>query len=224
VLHSETHTQSAGEHQTPSRLAKRTCPTNASRDQEWAQVLRAQAGDHEAFAELLRPHMGKVYRITLKITNSHEDAEDAAQEAYINAYKYIRTFQGGSRFSSWLIRIAINEARMKLRKRRTANYVSLDDSSMSEEHDVMPRDIAATSLPPDSLYQRKETRERLVAAIQEMRPTSRDIVFLRGLQEQSVSEAAKLLDVSISAVKTRFRRARLELREQLSGQLAAWAS
>jgi RNA polymerase sigma-70 factor, ECF subfamily len=207
-----------------SGLPTTQIPLHTAPAEEWALVERARAGDQEAFAELIRPHTGKVYRITLKITQCHEDAEDAAQEALLNAYKYLGTFQGGSRFSSWLVRIAINEARMKLRKRRTANHVSLEDLPAGQDQPALPHTIAGAWTHPDSMYQQAEARELLMAAIKRMRPALRDTVVLRGLHEQSESEAAKLLDLSISAVKTRFRRGRLELREQLASNMVAWAS
>lgn len=182
-------------------------------------VSQARTGDNAAFSKLVRPYMRKAYHVALKITGNKEDAEDAAQQTLLKAYAHIDQFHGDARFSSWLIRIAINEARMKVRKRRSEDfYLSYD---VAPDRGVSPLELlcAGESSHPEALYSRRETQRVLRDAIDGLRSSSRVVVWLLGLQERQTKEAARILNLSESAVKTRFLRARQQLRECLADRM-----
>lgn len=188
-------------------------------EDEMQLVSQARTGDNAAFSKLVRPYMRKAYHVALKITGNREDAEDAAQQTLLKAYAHIDQFHGDARFSSWLIRIAINEARMKVRKRRSEDfYLSYD---VAPERGISPLDMlcAGESSHPEALYSRRETQRVLREAIDGLRSSSRVVVWLLGLQERQTKEAAKILNLSESAVKTRFLRARQQLRECLADRM-----
>lgn len=188
-------------------------------EDELVLVMQAREGDNAAFSRLVRPYMRKAYHVALKITGNREDAEDAAQQTLLKAYAHIDQFHGDARFSSWLIRIAINEARMKVRKRRSEDfYLSYD---VAPERGISPLETlsAGESSHPETLYSRRETQRVLRDAIDGLRSSSRVVVWLLGLQERQTKEAAKILNLSESAVKTRFLRARQQLRECLADRM-----
>lgn len=188
-------------------------------EDELVLVMQAREGDNAAFSRLVRPYMRKAYHVALKITGNREDAEDAAQQTLLKAYAHIDQFHGNARFSSWLIRIAINEARMKVRKRRSEDfYLSYD---VAPERGISPLETlsAGESSHPETLYSRRETQRVLRDAIDGLRSSSRVVVWLLGLQERQTKEAAKILNLSESAVKTRFLRARQQLRECLADRM-----
>lgn len=194
-------------------------PSELQLEDELLLVSRARAGDNAAFSKLVRPYMRKAYHVALKITGNREDAEDAAQQTLLKAYAHIDQFHGDARFSSWLIRIAINEARMKVRKRRSEDfYLSYD---VAPDRGVSPLEMlcAGESSHPEALYSRRETQRVLRDAIDGLRSSSRVVVWLLGLQERQTKEAAKILNLSESAVKTRFLRARQQLRECLADRV-----
>jgi RNA polymerase sigma-70 factor (ECF subfamily) len=164
--------------------------------------------------------MRKAYHVALKITGNREDAEDAAQQTLLKAYAHIDQFHGDARFSSWLIRIAINEARMKVRKRRSEDcYLSYDVSTPGRNPSTVEMLCAGESSHPEVLYSKGETQRVLREAIDGLRSSSRVVVWLLGLQERQTKEAAKILNLSESAVKTRFLRARQQLRECLTERI-----
>ena len=202
------------------QVAARQIPhdaTDASAIDESLLVLQAQSGDSAAFSKLIGPYMRKAYHVALKITGNREDAEDAAQQTLLKAYAHIDQFHGDARFSSWLIRIAINEARMKVRKRRSEDcYLSYDVSTPGGGPSNIETLSAGESSHPEVLYSKCETQRVLREAIDGLRSSSRVVVWLLGLQERQTKEAAKILNLSESAVKTRFLRARQQLRECLT--------
>jgi RNA polymerase sigma-70 factor, ECF subfamily len=182
-------------------------------------VQQARAGDEAAFARLVQPHIRKVFHVALKITRNREDAEDASQQTLLKAFANIRQFQGASQFSTWLTRIAMNEALMIIRKRRS------DDSHLSYENNLndgataFERICAADSLQPEVLYSKRENQRAVREAIGGLRGTLRVVVCLLGLEEHKSKEAAKILNLTQSTVKTRFLRARQELRECLADRV-----
>src|SRR5665213_1755041 len=191
----------------------------AKSNDDLALVRKAQAGDQSAFARLIGPHMRETYHVALKITHNREDAEDVSQQALLNAYTHMDQFQGNSRFSTWLTRIAINEALMKVRKRRSEDhYLSYDDG---QEDGANPVDMlrAGDTFDPDVLYTRAENQRVLREAIGGLRVTSQVVISLLGLEERRTKEAAKVLNLSQSAVKTRLARARQQLRESLTNRV-----
>jgi RNA polymerase sigma-70 factor (ECF subfamily) len=178
-------------------------------------IQGAKAGDQEAFAELVNRYERKVYRLAKNITQNDEDAEDVLQEAFLKAYSHLDSFQGQSKFYTWLVRIAVNEALMKLRKRKSDRSVSLDEPTDTGE-DTVVREIAVWGDDPEQKYTREELRSILDNAIQSLKPAFRTVFTLRDIEELSTEETAEALGISIPAVKSRLLRARLQLREKLT--------
>jgi RNA polymerase sigma-70 factor, ECF subfamily len=184
---------------------------------ETALVARAKAGDTTAFAELVKQYDRRVFRMAKQITQNDEDAEDVLQETFLKAYSHLDDFQGNSRFYTWLVRIAVNEALMKLRKRRSDRTVPLDEPIDTGE-DELVREIAVWDENPEERYSREELGQILDEAVQSLKPAYRTVFVLRDIEELSIDETAEALDLSISAVKSRLLRARLQLREKLTRQ------
>ena len=157
----------------------------------------------------------KIFRLTSNITHNREDAEDAMQDAFLKAYSHLDSFQGDSRFYTWLVRIAANEALMRLRKRRP-NQFSLDEPIETEnESDLLPREIEDWRPNPEKEYGEAETNKILAEVIEKLEPDYRIVLVLRDLEELSTQETAETLGLSVTAVKSRLLRARLKLREKL---------
>ena len=182
---------------------------------ELALVQAAKAGDIAAFEELVRRYDRNVFRIAQHITQNREDAEDVVQDAFLKSYENLQQFQGQSKFYTWLVRIAVNEALMKLRKRRPERMVSLDEEVKTEE-DSVPREVADWSPNPEQQYTQAELRDILTRTIQGLPPSFRTVFVLRDVEGLSTEETAEALDLSIPAVKSRLLLARLQLRERLS--------
>ena len=183
--------------------------------EELQLVRAAKQGDDKAFEELVRRYDRNVFRIAQHITQNREDAEDVVQDAFLKAYGNLNQFQEQSKFYTWLVRIAVNEALMKLRRRRPERTVSLDEEVKTEE-DSLPREVADWSPNPEQQYSQAELREILSRTIQGLPPGFRTVFVLRDVEGLSTEETAEALDLSIPAVKSRLLRARLQLRERLS--------
>ncbi|HXB22450.1 MAG TPA: sigma-70 family RNA polymerase sigma factor [Candidatus Solibacter sp.] len=182
---------------------------------EMALVQSAKQGDLEAFSELVKRYDRNVFRIAQHITHNEEDAQDVVQEAFLKAYQNLEQFQGNSKFYTWLVRIAVNEALMKLRRRRSDKTVSLDEDVETEEGS-MPREVADWSPNPEQLYGQSELGDILKKTIQGLPPGFRTVFVLRDVEGLSTEETAEMLGLSIPAVKSRLLRARLQLRERLA--------
>ena len=182
---------------------------------ELALVASAKAGDVTAFEELVRRYDRNVFRIAQHITQNREDAEDVVQDAFIKAYTNLKQFQGQSKFYTWLVRIAVNEALMKLRRRRPERTVSLDEEIKTED-DSVPREVADWSPNPEQQYKQAELREILDKTINGLPASFRTVFVLRDVEGLSTEETAEALELSIPAVKSRLLRARLQLRERLN--------
>ncbi|MFB3815877.1 MAG: sigma-70 family RNA polymerase sigma factor [Terriglobales bacterium] len=182
---------------------------------ELALVRAAKAGNIGAFEELVKRYDRNVFRIAQHITQNREDAEDVVQDAFLKAYGNLEQFQEQSKFYTWLVRIAVNEALMKLRRRRPERMVSLDQEVQTEE-DTMPREVADWSPNPEQQYSQSELRDILSKTIQGLPASFRTVFVLRDVEGLSTEETAEALGLSIPAVKSRLLRARLQLRERLS--------
>jgi RNA polymerase sigma-70 factor (ECF subfamily) len=183
--------------------------------EELQLVRRAKRGDDQAFEELVRRYDRNVFRIAQHITQNREDAEDVVQDAFLKAYSNLAQFQEQSKFYTWLVRIAVNEALMRLRRRRPERMVSLDEEVKTED-DSMPREVADWSPNPEQMYNQAELREILTRTIQGLPPGFRTVFVLRDVEGLSTEETAQALELSVPAVKSRLLRARLQLRERLS--------
>lgn len=178
-------------------------------------VEKAKAGDQQAFTDLVSRYQRKIYRLAKNITRNDEDAEDVLQEAFLKAYEHLDGFEGNSKFYTWLVRIAVNEALMKLRKRRGDREVSLDEPVGLGEEEVK-REIAVWEDNPEQRYSREEMHEILNEAVGGLKEDFRTVFVLRDIEELSTEETAEALKISIPAVKSRLLRARLALREKLT--------
>jgi len=182
--------------------------------EELTLVQAAKRGDDSAFEELVRRYDRNVFRIAQHITQNREDAEDVVQEAFLKAYGNLAQFQEQSKFYTWLVRIAVNEALMKLRRRKPERTVSLDEDIKTED-DSLPREIADWSPNPEQQYTQAELREILSKTIQGLPPGFRTVFVLRDVEGLSTEETAAALELSVPAVKSRLLRARLQLRDRL---------
>src|SRR5438309_3270607 len=153
-------------------------------DDEAAVLEQARRGDTNALTGLLRRYEGKIFRLALHITQNREDAEDVLQEAFLKAYEHLNQFQGQSKFYTWIVRIAVNQALMKLRKRKSDRSVSLDEGIDTGE-DTVTREIATWDENPEQQYTREELNAILDDAIQGLAPTYRTVFVLRDVEEMS---------------------------------------
>ncbi len=182
---------------------------------EQSLVQKSRTGDDRAFSELVARYERKIFRLAKHITQNDEDAEDVLQETFLKAYGHLGEFQGASKFYTWIVRIAVNESLMKLRKRKSDRTVSLDESIDTGEETVV-REVAVWEDNPEQRYSQEELREILDKAVDSLRPTFRTVFLLRDVEELSTEETAAVLNLSVPAVKSRLLRARLQLREKLT--------
>jgi RNA polymerase sigma-70 factor (ECF subfamily) len=187
-------------------------------DPDRALVESSKSGDVSAFEELVRRYDGKLYRIAQGITHNNEDAEEVVQTAFLKAYQNLDRFQGNARFSTWLIRIAMNESCMKLRKQVSKKEQSLDTQNgfRAEENNDSQLDLTDWATNPESLYSAAELKQILGTCLQKLQPTLRVVFFLRDLEGHSISETSGILNLTATAVRTRLSRARLQLRQELT--------
>jgi RNA polymerase sigma-70 factor (ECF subfamily) len=178
-------------------------------------VAQAQAGDAAAFSELVKRYQRKIYRLAKHITQNDEDAEDVLQDTFMKAYEHLKGFHGQSKFYTWIVRIAVNESLMKLRKRKGDRFVSLDEPISTGEEEVK-REIAVWEGNPEQQYSQEELQGILNEAVENLKPDFRTVFTLRDIEELSTEETAEALGISVPAVKSRLLRARLELREKLT--------
>ncbi len=188
-------------------------PSTIVREDEHALVLAAKAGDVAAFEELVNRYERKIFRLAQNITGNREDAEDAMQDAFLKSYAHLKEFQGDSRFYTWLVRIAVNESLMRLRKRKP-NQISLDEP-VGTDDDIMPREVEDWGPSPEQRYAQTELQQILNKAIENLDPAYRTVFVLRDVEELSTEETAALLGISVPAVKSSLLRARLKMRERL---------
>jgi RNA polymerase sigma-70 factor (ECF subfamily) len=178
-------------------------------------VTEAKAGNYAAFEELVNRYEKKIYRLGMNITGNAEDAEDVLQEAFLKAFEHLPEFREDSRFYTWIVRIAVNEALMKLRKRRTSREIPIADSE-DENGEVVVREYADWKPNPEQEYARAELERILRGAVSALPPGFRTVFYLRDVEGLSTEETADLLNLTVGAVKARLFRARLRLREELS--------
>ncbi|MFZ0039076.1 MAG: sigma-70 family RNA polymerase sigma factor [Candidatus Acidiferrales bacterium] len=198
-----------------SRTAAGSAPTQTPPvDNELELVTAARSGDVSAFETLVNRYERKIFRLGMNITGSREDAEDVMQEAFLKAYEHLPDFQGNSRFYTWLVRIAVNQALMKLRKRRP-NETSLDQEIETGE-DSFFRDVEDWGPSPEERYRQAELQGILSEVISDLDPSFRIVFQLRDIEELSTEETAEILKLSVPAVKSRLLRARLKLRQKLN--------
>jgi RNA polymerase sigma-70 factor (ECF subfamily) len=191
-------------------------PDNSAQQlHEQRLIQRTRDGEHELFYELIRPYERRLYAAAYAILRNEADAEDAAQEAVLKAFKNLRQFRAEAKFSTWLTQITINEARMRKRKEHAG---LMEPIATDEERDgsYAPRDFADWREIPSETLERKEVREKLAQALASLEQIYREVFVLRDMQQLSIEDTAKVLGISTASVKTRLLRARLMLRDLLA--------
>jgi RNA polymerase sigma-70 factor, ECF subfamily len=190
-----------------------------------AVVEAARRRDPDAFEEIVRRYGSRIFRLAQNITRNHEDAEDVSQDSFARAFLHVDTFRGDSRFSTWLCSIAINQALMKLRtrRRRESQQVYPD----TPEDGQFCADVPDDTPTPEQQYAQKELQRILASAMEELPLASREVLQLREVEERSTAETARILGLTISAVKSRMLRGRQKLRQVLArhfqrGEFAAF--
>jgi RNA polymerase sigma-70 factor (ECF subfamily) len=178
-------------------------------------IRRILAGETHLFHELVRPYEKMIYVTILAMVRNEADAEDGAQETLINAFRHLRNFRGDAKFSTWLVTIAMNEGRQRLRKAKRAAEGPLDDSMEETEGDFTPAFLTDWREIPLEALERKELRGKLREAVESLPPIYREVVVLRDLQGLNQEETAAALGITISAVKVRLHRARMMLQKAL---------
>jgi RNA polymerase sigma-70 factor (ECF subfamily) len=178
-------------------------------------VHACKNGDVSAFEQLVKRYDRKLLRIAQHVTHNREDAQDAVQEAFLKAFQNLGKFREDSKFSTWLIRIAINQSLMKLRRQRVTRDVSLDEDFQADG-DILPMEAADWAPNPEQLYWASELRNILVNALSELRPVLRAVFVLRDIEGLSTDQTGEVLNLGPTAVKARLWRARLQLREHLN--------
>jgi RNA polymerase sigma-70 factor, ECF subfamily len=178
-------------------------------------VHATQNGNISAFEQLVARYDRKLLRIAEHITRNREDSQDVVQDTFLKAFQHLAEFREHSQFSTWLFRITVNQALMKIRKRRTTKEVSLDEDFQVAE-DMLPREVPDWAPNPEELYRASELQEILIKTLDELKPILRTVFVLRDIEELSVDQTAEVLALSPAAVKARLWRARLRLRELLS--------
>jgi RNA polymerase sigma-70 factor, ECF subfamily len=189
---------------------KTSCTTSMDKQSDGALVAAAKRGDTQAFEELVLRHKQRLLAVAQRITNNREDAEDVVQESFHKVFLHLDAFQQKSQFSTWLTRIAMNEAFMLLRRRRGVLEVlpeNLDDGVKSGFEAFVDQ-----SPNPEESCWRRERTELLTEAISRLGPTIRKAILLRDIEERSVEETAQILGASITAVKARVFQGRRKLR------------
>ena len=178
-------------------------------------VHASKNGDVAAFEQLVKRYDRKLLRIAQSVTHNREDSQDAVQEAFLKAYQNLAEFREDSQFSTWLIRITVNQSLMKLRKQRTVREVSLDED-FEGDGDILPIEVTDWAPNPEQLYWGSELRNILIKTLEELRPTLRTVFVLRDIEGLSIDQTAVAMNLSHEAVKARLWRGRLQLREALN--------
>lgn len=192
-------------------------------EEEIVLIERVCAGEKHLFYELICPYERSVYIAAFSVLQNEADAEDAAQETFLKAFDHLSSFRRESKFSTWLIQIALNEARMKRRKDRKSLYESIDEPQGDEGGDYFPRDFADWREIPSETLQRAELRRALGKALASLDPKYREVFVLRDIQQLNIAETAAALQITEASVKTRLLRARLQMRDALApGIDGAW--
>ena len=189
-------------------------PYSPAIDREMVLVCAARHGDDDAFQELFHQFGRRIFRVSHRLTHNREDAEEVVQESFLKAFLHLDSFQGQSRFYTWLVRIAVNEALMRLRKRRP-NGVPLDEPIETGQRPIAG-EIEDWRLTPEQSYAQQEVQRILAEAIGHLAPSLRIVFQLRDLEQLSIQETAQILALSIAAVKSRLVRARRRLRQTLN--------
>lgn len=180
-------------------------------------VDKVKNGEYQAFESLVTRYESKVYRLAIRMLRNPQDAEDALQETFLQVYRGLPGFEGRSAFSTWLFRLATNACLMKIRHRATepSKLLPLEDYLPRQEQGEIPQMVDWADRPEDALLS-KESREKMMEALEKLPPEYRAVFILRDMEGFSNAETGETLGISVAAVKSRLHRARLALRGMLS--------
>jgi RNA polymerase sigma-70 factor, ECF subfamily len=178
-------------------------------------ITRIRGGEKDLFHDLIRPYERRIYLTVLALLGSEAEAEDAAQEVMIKAFRNLGSFRNESRFSTWLVSIALNEARSRLRKSKRVTIESLDEHEELHGGDFTPAMLTDWREIPSEALERLELRATLKSAVEGLPPIYREVFTLRDLEELNVEETARVLGVTANVVKVRLHRARMLLQKRL---------
>jgi RNA polymerase sigma-70 factor (ECF subfamily) len=195
----------------------------AAKTMESALIARVLAGESELFHELIRPYERLVYVTIFAILKNETEAEDGAQETMISAFRNLKSFRGEAKFSTWLVTIAMNEARKRLRKVKTAAEDSLDESTGQGDGDFTPAVLTDWREIPLEALQRKELKEKLRESVAMLPEKYREVFVLRDIEELNQEETAAALGINVTLVKVRLHRARMMLQKLLVPYLKSQA-
>jgi RNA polymerase sigma-70 factor (ECF subfamily) len=187
----------------------------ATVEQEKELIARILAGETNVFHQLIRPYERMVYLTILTMVRNEFEAEDAAQEVMINAFRHLKSFRGDAKFSTWLVTIAMNEARQRLRKAKAFIQESLEEESEDREGDFTPAVLTDWREIPSEALEKKELRQKIREAVEQLPPIYREVLVLRDLEELNQEETANALGISVTLVKVRLHRARMMLQKLL---------
>jgi len=189
--------------------------TGIADNRDEAQIIASVlAGNTHEFHDLIRPHERSVYIMALSLLHNEADAEDAAQEAFLKAFRNLANFRGEAKFSTWLVSITLNEARSRLRSRKNVKMESLDDPPEGQGQ-ISPALLRDWREIPSEALERKEVRHLLQQAITDLPLIYREVFLLRDVEELSVNESAEALGITVASVKVRLHRARIMLQKKL---------
>jgi RNA polymerase sigma-70 factor (ECF subfamily) len=195
--------------------------SHVSAEQESALVAQAKLGNLSAFSDLIRLCERGAFSMALRMLRNEEDAEDAWQESMLKTFLHLDRFEGRSRFSTWIMRITMNEALMTLRRRRSHQQVSLEELVDAKDPRILAWRSHTAEEHPEQNYGRLELHDILSGEIANLKPQAQAVLILCAVEQRPIFEVAKMLKISASAVKSRFRRARLELRQRLGDRFRA---
>ena len=183
-----------------------------------ALIEKVRGGNYEAFESLVNRYEGKIYRLAIRMLRNPQDAEDALQETFIQVFRGLPGFEGRSQFSTWLFRLATNVCLMRIRHRDTepSKMLPLEDYLPKLEEGAAPQMVDWADRPEDALLS-KESREKMMEALDKLPPEYRAVFILRDIEGFSNAETGESLGISVAAVKSRLHRARIALRGMLSG-------
>ena len=205
----------------PKGALRTRMPATPEREKEL--IARVIAGETDLFHELIRPYERMVYLSILAMLRNDQEAEDAAQEVMINAFRHLKSFRGDAKFSTWLVTIAMNEARQRLRKGKAAQLESLDEEKEDRDGDFTPAVLTDWREIPSEALEKKEMRQKLREAVEQLPPIYREVLVLRDLEELNQEETASALGINVTLVKVRLHRARMMLQKMLAPYLSAAA-
>lgn len=186
-------------------------------------IARVLGGEKDVFHELIRPYEKLVYVTIFAIVKNEAEAEDGAQETMISAYRNLKSFRGEAKFSTWLVTIAMNEARKRLRKAKATAENSLDESMEDSEGDYTPAVLTDWREIPLEALERKELKEKLREAVGMLPEKYREVFVLRDIEELNQEETAAALGINVTLVKVRLHRARMMLQKTLAPYLKSEA-